>query len=37
MSVVLPPMTAARAEVWNGLLGVAGRHPTGWALVGGPR
>lgn len=35
MSVVLPPMTAAQAEAWNGLLDVAGRHPTGWTLVGG--
>ena len=35
MTVVLPPMTPAQAEAWNGLLDVAERHPTGWTLVGG--
>lgn len=35
MTVVLPPMTRAQAEAWNGLLDVAERHPTGWTLIGG--
>jgi hypothetical protein len=35
MTVVLPPMTPAQTEAWNGLLDVAERHPTGWTLVGG--
>lgn len=35
MTVVLPPMTPAQTEAWNGLLEVAERHPTGWTLVGG--
>ncbi|HMO10199.1 MAG TPA: hypothetical protein PKB06_01545, partial [Actinotalea sp.] len=35
MTAVLPPMTPAQAEAWNGLLDVAERHPTGWTLVGG--
>ena len=35
MTVVLPPMTPAQAEAWNGLFDVAERHPTGWTLVGG--
>jgi len=35
LTVVLPPMTRAQAEAWDGLRDVAERHPTGGTLVGG--